>query len=238
MIQKMVGMASAGIYSVAYNAAAVLRIVTQSVNNAFIPWQYEKLEEKKFKEVDNMSCVICSIVSVCAMLFCCLAPEMMSVLAGKKYIEAVYCIPPIIIGLQFSFMYSLFANVEFFYEENKYTMYISMAGAVINVVLNYFGIKYFGFIAAAYTTAICFAAFTYFHYTYMSKRVKEKENIDVFFNGKRYFLIGFVTSVLCLSVMLLYGYPLIRYIIIAVAILIGWFFKNKISMIWRTIKRK
>lgn len=48
-------MASAGIYSVAYNAAAVLRIVTQSVNNAFIPWQYEKLEEKKFKEVDNMS---------------------------------------------------------------------------------------------------------------------------------------------------------------------------------------
>lgn len=78
-----------------------------------------------------------------------------------------------------------------------------------------------------------FAAFTYFHYTYMSKRVKEKENIDVFFNGKRYFLIGFVTSVLCLSVMLLYGYPLIRYIIIAVAILIGWFFKNKISMIWR-----
>ncbi len=72
----------------------------------------------------------------------------------------------------------------------------------------------------------------------MSKRVKEKENIDVFFNGKRYFLIGFVTSVLCLSVMLLYGYPLIRYIIIAVAILIGWFFKNKISMIWRTIKRK
>ena len=82
-----------------------------------------------------MSCVICSIVSVCAMLFCCLAPEMMSVLAGKKYIEAVYCIPPIIIGLQFSFMYSLFANVEFFYEENKYTMYISMAGAAINVVL-------------------------------------------------------------------------------------------------------
>lgn len=238
MIQKMVGMASAGIYSVAYNAAAVLRIVTQSVNNAFIPWQYEKLEEKKFKEVDNMSCVICSIVSVCAMIFCCLAPEMMSVLAGKKYIEAVYCIPPIIIGLQFSFMYSLFANVEFFYEENKYTMYISMAGAAINVVLNYFGIKFFGFVAAAYTTAICFAAFTYFHYTYMSKCVKEKENIDVFFNGKRYFLIGFVTSVLCLSVTLLYGYPLIRYIIIAVAILIGLFFKNKISMIWRTIKRK
>lgn len=51
MIQKMVGMASAGIYSVAYNAAAVLRIVTQSVNNAFIPWQYEKLEEKILKKL-------------------------------------------------------------------------------------------------------------------------------------------------------------------------------------------
>lgn len=45
MIQKMVSISAAGIYSVACNLGLIMKIVTQSVNNALVPWQYEKLEK-------------------------------------------------------------------------------------------------------------------------------------------------------------------------------------------------
>ena len=51
MIQKLVGIAQAGIFSVAYNAGIMMKIVTQSINNALVPWQYEQLEKKNFKEI-------------------------------------------------------------------------------------------------------------------------------------------------------------------------------------------
>jgi len=50
--------AAAGIYSVAYNVGLLMKIVTQSINNALVPWQYDKLEKKQFKELDDVLFVI------------------------------------------------------------------------------------------------------------------------------------------------------------------------------------
>ena len=50
MVQKLAGMAAAGIYSIAYNIGLLLRIVTTSINNELVPWQYEQLEKKEYKK--------------------------------------------------------------------------------------------------------------------------------------------------------------------------------------------
>lgn len=236
MIQKMVGIAAAGIYSVAYNAGMLMKIVTQSINNALVPWQYEQLEKKKFKQLDDILFMIFMVVAGCALLFSLFAPEIMMILADEKYHEAIYAIPPVALGTLFSFMYTTFANVEFFYDQNKFTMYISLVGAALNVFLNYICIKLFGYIAAAYTTLFCYIIFAYSHYIYMTKSVKKALNITKVFNTKRLILLSVAVLLCGLIIIFFYNTIIIRYIINAVIILALFFNRNRLMLMMKIVQ--
>lgn len=238
MVQKMVGMAAAGLYGVAYNAGLIMKIVTTSVNNALVPWQYDKLEKKKLKDLDNNMFFIFVFVASCSALFSAVAPEIMRILADAKYYEAVYVIPPVALGMFFSFMYTSFANVEFFYDQNKFTMFISMAGAVLNIGLNYVGILMFGYVAAAYTTLICYALFALGHYLYMTAGVKKAINVPKVFNGTRLLLLSVITIVAGLVVIFLYDKVIIRYILIFGVFVFALIKRKKITEIFNSIKTK
>lgn len=229
MIQKIVNIEMAGKYGVAYNAALLMKIITQSINNALVPWQYEQLEKKNFKKLDDTLFLIYIFVSCCAVFFVSCAPEIMRILADSRYYEAVYVIPPVAIGLVFLFMYTAFANVEFFYDFNRFTMYISMAGALLNIILNYIGIKLFGFVAAAYTTLFCYIVFSFSHYLYMSKCIEKKMGLKNAFDSKRLITLSFVLIIACISLIFLYDLPIIRYFIIAIIATLAFIFRDRIK---------
>lgn len=238
MIQKMVSMAAAGIYSVAYNAGLIMKIVTQSINNALVPWQYEKLEEKDFKTLDDTLFLIFAGVAGIAVLFSAFAPEIMMILADKKYLEAIYVIPPVALGMFFAFMYTTFANIELYYNMNKFTMYISMSGAVLNVFLNYLGIKMFGYIAAAYTTLICYVLFAIAHYIYMCRCVKKAFRITQVFHSKRLALLIVLVLVLGLVVISLYRTLVLRYLFVLFLILLAVWKRKAIMNIVGIVQKK
>ena len=95
-------------------------------------------------------------------------------------------------------------------------MIATVAAAAINVALNYVCIKAFGYQAAAYTTLACYILYCLFHYINM--RHIEKERI---YNPK--VLIGFSAAyvVLCFACLLVYDYPIVRYGILLVAIIVA-----------------
>lgn len=238
MIQKMVSISASGIYSVAYNAGLIMKIVTQSVNNALIPWQYEKLENKDLKSIDDILYLIFIGVAGVVLLFSAFAPEIMMIMADKKYYEAVYVIPPVALGVFFSFMYTTFANTEFFYDQNRFTMYISMLGAILNIFLNYIGIKMFGYIIAAYTTLICYVFFAATHYIYMSYCVKKKLRIKQVFDSKRLFFLGAGVLLFGLAIVLLYDRIVIRYTVILMVLVVVFVKWKQIKEVLYTIKKK
>lgn len=238
MIQKMVGFSEAGIYSVAYNAGLIMKIVTQSINNALVPWQYDKLEKKEWKSLDNTLFYIFAGVGSIAVLFCAFAPELLKILADEKYYEATYVIPAVALGMFFSFIYTTFANTEFFFDQNRFTMYISMSGAVLNIFLNYICIKQFGYIAAGYTTLVCYALFALAHYYYMSYCVKKKLGLEKVFNGKRLFILGTVILSAGIIVISLYNQTIIRYTIILMVLAVAFIKRQKIKEIIKTIQKK
>lgn len=228
MIQKIVSVAAAGIYSVAYNAGMILKIVTQSINNAMVPWQYEKLEKKELKELDDVLFIVYVLVAGCCLAFTVFAPEIMKILADEKYYEAVYVIPPVTIGLFFLFMYTTIANVEFFYEQTKFTMYISMTGALLNTITNYIGIKLFGYVAAAYTTLFCYMYFSAGHYIYMTKCVKKALGVEKVFNTKRIIALSMAVLTIGIFIIFFYDKALIRYSIVTILCVLAFCKRDKI----------
>lgn len=237
MVQKMVSFAAAGIYGVAYSAGMIMKIVTQSLNNALVPWQYDKLEKKKFKDLDDTTFLIFILVAAIALVFSAFAPELMMILADEKYHEAVYVIPPVALGMFFSYVYVTFANVEFFYNQTKFTMFISMGGALLNVGLNYIGIMLFGYIAAAYTTLFCYIVFAVSHYFYMRYSVKKALGITKIFRTFRMMVLFAVILAAGLVVIAVYDLIIIRYLIMAVILIAALIKRKDIVALLKSVRK-
>ena len=215
IINQLCGGKDAALYSIACTITMVLTVILSSLNQAWIPWFFDKLENNKLTDIKRIipKYIIGFTVICIGLMF--IGPEMILIFGGKSYIEAIYVIPPICLSIEIQFIYTFYVNIEFFL---KKTLYISAATAgatIINIVLNYLMIPLFGYVAAAYTTVIGYLFMLIFHYIICRKTIYKnllKKRIIVFSSG------------LCLCVMLisliLYNNNILRLIIIAVIIMI------------------
>lgn len=235
MIQKLCGYADVAKYSVVYNLSMVLNTVIDSINHAIIPWLYRELEEKHFVNIKKKVNVLVGFVALMLIAFILFAPEVMYFMAPDSYAEAVYVIPPVSLSLLFIFIYTLVGNVEFYYDYNKITMYVSICGAVLNIILNWIFIHLFGYIAAAYTTLVCYIVFAVMHFTFASWIVKKKENTQLLDTRFLLFLCTLVVIVsICLS--LIYKMPVVRYFLILVMLVIVVIKRKQIMMVIKVFK--
>jgi len=156
MIEKLCDSSKVGLFSLASTIMYILYLLQSSIGDAFLPWLYEQLDEKEFDEIKKPWFIItigCSILSWVIVLY---APEIIYILGGKKYQEAIFLVPPIVCGALFQFFSSIYTNIERFYRKTKVIAVASCLAVVFNLLLNYFGIQFFGYSAAAYTTVICY----------------------------------------------------------------------------------
>ena len=208
-------------------SAMILNILTTSINNAFAPWIYQRLKEEKYRDISSVCNKLFLFVAVALAFMMAFSPEVISILAPSEYYDAVYVIPPLAISLYFMFMYQIFANVEFYFEKNKFIMLASIFSAGFNVFLNYIFIKELGYIAAGYTTLVCYVILGISHYIFSDKVAKKciKDNIHLF-DIKIVIGISCILMIFGLIMLLLYKNLLLRYGLILIMCMI-FFIKRK-----------
>lgn len=226
MISHMVGTDKAAIYGVAYSLAMVLTFVLNAINNSYVPWYYGKIKEGRMRDNRTVSTGIAGIMALLLLAIIWFAPEIILIMAGEKYAEAVYVVPPVAISLLLLFYAQLFVNVEFYYEEKKKLVWASIGAAAANLVLNWIFIKLFGFVAAAYTTLTSYIIFAFANYKAMKHVLRERKIADDAFNYKGLIglFVGFV-AVVILGV-ICYRWLLVR-IIMTVIVLLAISVKKK-----------
>lgn len=211
MIKSMIDSSAAGIYSFTYNISLVMNIITQSLNNAIIPYTFGCIRDKNNKKLGSIVDFLLIMVGGLIFVFCAVAPEFLKLFATEEYYEAVYLIPVISLSSYFTFLYSLFANIEFYFEKNKFITVASVIGAVANIVMNYLLLPIFGYYAAGYTTLFCYILFSASHYVFMRIVCRQKINGDRVYNGKHILAISTVVVASAAVLSLLYRFLFIRY---------------------------
>jgi len=195
MINSMVSTAAAGIYGIAHSITGLVGIITQAVNHSLIPYTMQSIKSKNFKGLRKTitACVaMVSVVCMCVMLF---AKEGILIFATEEFIDAVWYIPPLTMSVLFSFVYGIVGNIMYYYEKTWQMSLITLCLAALNLATNYFGIIWFGPVAAGYTTLICSAVQMIAYYFVVRKYEKNlKEIVDL----RWFFLI--VTAYLLLMV--------------------------------------
>lgn len=213
MIASINGASQAAIYGVSYTIGLMIQIVTSAMSNAIVPWLYGKLERHDQEGVSRLFESIVLAVGLLNVLVVFVAPEFMAIVGPKSYQAGVYVIPPVAGAMLFTFVYGLFAYVEFYYEKRLGVVIASVIAAVANVVLNYWALPRFGFIAAAYTTLFCYCLLSVAHFLY-ARYLARKDSLGELLNGSRILGCSLLFFPVGIVAVILYPYPIVRLLIL------------------------
>ncbi len=220
MIRTMVGSSEAGIYGLAYSISQIMLLFNSALTQTMTPWIYQKIKDKKVQDIHGIAYGALLIIAVVNLLLMALAPEVIRIFAPSSYYAAIWTIPPVSMSVIFIFCYDLFAEFEFYYEKTKFIMVASIMGAAANIFLNYFFIQWFGYIAAGYTTLICYIIYALAHYLFMNRVCKQKLDGEKPYSTKILLLIIVVFMALGFYFLFTYNFPILRYASLAVMVVI------------------
>ncbi len=220
MINKYVNSSSAGIYSLAYSVSLIMTLVNNAIGQTLSPWIYKKIKYNLVDEISNVVLSSLLIVAIMNLILIAFAPEVIAIFAPKEYYEAIWIIPPVAMSVYFMFMYDIFAKFEFYFEKTKLISLATIVGAIINIVTNYIFINKYGYVAAGYTTLICYMIYAFFHYCAMKKICNEKYEGKNPYNTKIILIITVLFLMIGFAFLALYNHLILRYILISILAII------------------
>ncbi|MCI8506882.1 MAG: oligosaccharide flippase family protein [Lachnospiraceae bacterium] len=235
MISRMVSDQAAGIYSLAYSVSMIMNLFNTALTQSVGPWVYQRIKAKEVTEVSTVLFPTIILIALVNLLLISFAPEVVYLFAPKEYYDAIWTIPPVVISVFYIYLYSLFSYVEFYYEKTKYISVATVIAALTNIILNFFGIKIFGYIAAGYTTLLCFALYAIGHYCVMRLIEKDKHDGNSILPGKNLLLLSFGFTLIGLLVSLTYHNIIVRYCFLSICTIVVILKKSWISVIIKKI---
>jgi O-antigen/teichoic acid export membrane protein len=167
-ITRMVNINELGIYNVAYTLGNTISILVGAFTLAYLPFLFENL--KAARKENHLKIVRISYLFVAAMLLALLGLVIASYFLYEYFINYRYAsgikyVFWIGLGAVFFGMYKLVAGFIFYYNKTKYLTYLGVVNIIINVILNYFLIRAYGVMGAAYATMISY--FLMFVFTFI-----------------------------------------------------------------------
>lgn len=157
MIGKMIGQKEVGLYAAAATICGFWPFIPAAFTNSARPiimGLKDKDDRLYKKRLNQLNCFLFWTGVLFAVFISILSKVCVSVLYGDDYIGA----ESVLVVLVWSTVFSSLSNPRGIWmiseEKQKYTKYIMGTGAIVNLVLNFFSIKKFGMLGAAYATLV------------------------------------------------------------------------------------
>lgn len=228
MIRNMVGPDQAGIYGLAYSVSLIMKLFNTALSNTVSPWMYQKIKDRKVEDIKSIAYITLIMIAIFNLILIVLAPEVITIFAPKAYYDAIWIVPPVAMSVYYMFMYDYFARFEFYYEKTRFIMLASLIGAIANIVLNYIFIPKYGYLAAGYTTLVCYMAYVIAHYWCMQSICKQYLDGAKVYSVKKLFAISFTFMITGFAFLLTYNHMYARYAIVGVAFILCVVFRKQI----------
>lgn len=234
MIKSLIGDSAAGLYTLAYSISQVMTVFNSALLQTIEPWLYKRINRHQTRDIAPLAYPVFCGIAVVNLLLIVLAPEVIALFAPPSYHDAIWVIPPVAMSVYFSFLYSFFATFEFYFEKTKYITMATMAGAVLNLILNAVFIPLYGYVAAGYTTLICYIVYAVFHYSFMC-RLCRQQGIEQVYSFKWLLLISLLFMVVGFLLLATYPFAWVRYAILAVVLLVLLYRRQTVMVTARTL---
>ena len=160
IINDKLGLAQVGIYMVAVQLAAAMGLVFDAINNAYVPWLFERLKRNQMeekKQIVRWTYAYCiALLGVVALAFV-IGPPLLILIAGEKYSAAADIIGWLALGQAFNGMYLMVTNYIFYSKRTGLLSLSTITSGLINVGLLLVLISLMGLKGAAVAFAVSMA---------------------------------------------------------------------------------
>jgi len=158
-IREMISKESLGVYDIGYKIGSIILVLQASLVMSWIPFLYEKLKAINHRNkiyIISVSYLLMIGLLVCGALLTLFAPLIYRWFIGAEYAEGIKYVGWVALAYVFLGFYKMFSAYIFYLKKNIILSYIAVVNIVMNLVLNYFLIKEYGTIGAAYATTISY----------------------------------------------------------------------------------
>lgn len=156
-ISRMIGLADVGLYGVGYQVGGVLRLLAAAFNEAYTPWIFRKLrtvDAVMKRKIVLLTYAYFIVIVLLAVLLSAFAPLLMKFWLGEKFHGSIIFVIWIALGEAFNGMRYMVVKFLYLAEKTYFISLATLAGAILNIPLNYVFIKRFGAIGAAQTSTL------------------------------------------------------------------------------------
>lgn len=151
-----------GLYSYGYSIGTMIMFVLNASSSAVQPFFYNKFHEDNHSIINIMKKYVGMMLVVCV-IFALTAPEIIKLLADKKYWDTVSFVYPLIAGCFCQYIYTYYSKIEIIQNKTRYIAIGSALAAIINALLNVMLLPEMGYQIAAFTTFIGYFVLMLFH---------------------------------------------------------------------------
>lgn len=176
-----------------------------------------------------VSALVCGLILVC--------PELVLLFGSAKYSGAIAVIPPVAASVYFIFLYSILSFPEFYYEKTQFLALASFGAAILNVILNFIFVKKYGFVAAGYTTLICYIIYSIGHYIVGIKILNQNILGASMVNEQVALVVSIGVIIACIVGNFLIPYQFVRYGLIGIIFVILMVNRKQVINVFRTMKK-
>lgn len=234
MIQKMCDYSAVGLYTSGYTIGSLLMFITNAVGNAWVPLFNERLDRGDTESIRRDNKILMEAGCFMTLCFIVVAPEVVKLLYAKPYHESMWVVAPVALGTLCQYFYTNYVNTELFYKKTSLIAVNSCVAAAINIGLNYFFIKRYGYIAAAYTTLAGYFILMILHYITTVHVLKKKV-----FDDRLYFGMLIMTVASGTVIGALYGGIVIRYAVSAAIVgFLAFIWRRDIAAFFRMLRAR
>ena len=176
LLLSMVGASSTGLFTVGYQIAMIMGVLTTAFNKAWTPYMYTLLEEKNLKKnkIKIVKLTYLYFIAIVVLIFILnfISGLIFKYFLDSKFSEAMEFVIYILIANALNAMYYMVVNYLFYTKKTKILAKITFSISILHIILSYFMIGLYGAIGVAYTGVISLFL-TFISVWYMSNKVYE-----------------------------------------------------------------
>ena len=224
----------AAIVSIATSVIHILTALFQALSGALTTWVMDNLEQKKYEKMYKELTIYTLGISALAIGVILVAPEVVYILGGKTYMEAVRLIPFFVLSVLLQSMMTVFTIILTYDKNIKETAIVAAVIAVVSIISKIYFLPITGLQTVSAVNAISFLLLFIANYFLV-----KKAGFSATINIKAYSAIIIFAVILCGASFILYDHTSIRYLVIAlISICILGFALNKRQFINSMIRKR
>lgn len=232
--KSLLGAEKTAIVSIATSVINILTILFHSVSGAITTWIMDNLEQNNYKKLYHEVFAFVAAISALSIFIILFAPEIVLILGGKAYSEAVILIPFLVLSVLLQTTSTVFTTI-LTYDKNvvKTAVYTGVV-AVISIAVKVWLLPTFSLQVLSVINAVAFAVLFVVNY-----KLVRKAGYSQAINLKGYFIAIALAATFTFGSFFLYDHVLWRYVAIFVlSIIIAIKYKDVFRQLIGSKKKK